>query len=126
MAHPGLPGPESKSGLALAQDATIESSAPMLTRISFLLGALFLVAWVVLWWTEPRLDLVGISGEGDYRGAMVNNGRTAVVAVLCDGPPRVAATCDCREVTRAALRPGERLAVEGYAFQPLTTCGIRP
>ena len=98
----------------------------MLTRIGFLLGALFLVAWVVLWWTEPRLNLVGVEGKGRFRGAIVNEGRTRVTAVLCDGPPRHAATCACREIERAVLDVGERRAVEGYAFAEPTACGLRP
>lgn len=98
----------------------------MLTRIGSILGALFLVAYVVLWWTEPQLALVGIEGEGRYRGAVVNEGRTWVTAVVCDGPPRHVATCDCRETARAVLHPGERLAIEGYAFEPLVPCGLRP
>lgn len=124
--RPGLlPRPLALTGLPLAA-SPFPLRIPMLTRIGFILGAVFLVAYLFLWWTEPRLGLVGIEGEGWYRGEMVNDGRTAVTAFLCDGPPRHVNICECREVTRAVLLPGERLAIEGYAFQELTTCGLRP
>ena len=77
-------------------------------------------------WTEPRVELLGADTRGRFQGELVNVGRTRVVAVVCDGPPRHPATCGCARLAEVRLAPGERRAVRGAAVRKPVACGLRP